>query len=194
MRKRDSKAEESAVRADGCRPEQRELFPGRSVAELHAELAAYVRRRWSDPTTAEDLIQETWIAAIGARERFRGASEPSTWLIAIARRRMADRHRRDTRRRQLLQEKRKDAERIHGVGNAIGPQELVEAAEERRALESALVVLTDKERAAMTAIDLGRTSLREFAARQGIEPVSVRVLLHRARRKLRSALAKRRVG
>jgi len=43
---------------------------------------------------AEDLVQETFIAAFESADRFRGGSRLSTWLIAIALRRFRDRQRR----------------------------------------------------------------------------------------------------
>jgi RNA polymerase sigma-70 factor, ECF subfamily len=39
-----------------------------------------------DPTSADDLAQETYLRAIPALRRFRGDSQVRTWLLAIARR------------------------------------------------------------------------------------------------------------
>jgi len=44
----------------------------------------------SDVGTADDLTQETFLRAIGAIERFAGRSSARTWLLAIARRVVAD--------------------------------------------------------------------------------------------------------
>jgi RNA polymerase sigma-70 factor, ECF subfamily len=44
----------------------------------------------SDSGTADDLTQETFLRAIGAIERFAGRSSARTWLLAIARRVVAD--------------------------------------------------------------------------------------------------------
>ena len=44
----------------------------------------------SDRGTADDLTQETFLRAIGAIERFSGRSSARTWLLAIARRVVAD--------------------------------------------------------------------------------------------------------
>jgi RNA polymerase sigma factor (sigma-70 family) len=44
----------------------------------------------SDASTADDLTQETFLRAIGAIERFSGRSSARTWLLAIARRVVAD--------------------------------------------------------------------------------------------------------
>lgn len=44
----------------------------------------------SDVASADDLTQETFLRAIGAIERFSGRSSARTWLLAIARRVVAD--------------------------------------------------------------------------------------------------------
>ena len=44
----------------------------------------------SDAGSADDLTQETFLRAIGAIERFEGRSSARTWLLAIARRVVAD--------------------------------------------------------------------------------------------------------
>ena len=36
-----------------------------------------------DPLVAEDLVQETFLAALKARERFSGRSSDRTWLVGI---------------------------------------------------------------------------------------------------------------
>ncbi|MGO9153611.1 RNA polymerase sigma factor SigC [Mycobacterium sp.] len=48
----------------------------------------------SDAGNADDLTQETFLRAIGAIERFSGRSSARTWLLAIARRVVADHIRR----------------------------------------------------------------------------------------------------
>src|SRR5262245_40333388 len=80
-------------------------------------------RRWYDRTLpavdsylasrcqgddAQELTQQTFIAAIGARSSFDGRSEPTTWLCGIARHKLADHFRRLDReeRRQLRAEVR----------------------------------------------------------------------------------------
>ena len=46
--------------------------------------------RIKDPSVAEDLVQETFLAAIKARENFRGRSSARTWLIAILKHKLVD--------------------------------------------------------------------------------------------------------
>ena len=50
----------------------------------------------------EDLVQETYLRALGALPRYRGDAPVRVWLLAIARRVCADHVRRRRRRRRLL--------------------------------------------------------------------------------------------
>lgn len=50
--------------------------------------------RRSDPTSAEDLFQETWLRVVRARDRFDSNRRFSTWLYQIANNLCRDRYRR----------------------------------------------------------------------------------------------------
>jgi RNA polymerase sigma-70 factor (ECF subfamily) len=50
---------------------------------------------------AEDLVQETFLAALGARDRFAGASSERTWLVAILKRKIVDHLRRKDQERTV---------------------------------------------------------------------------------------------
>jgi RNA polymerase sigma-70 factor (ECF subfamily) len=51
---------------------------------------AYLRSRGVDRETAADILQETFAAAWRGAGRYRGGAKPLTWLIAIARHKLAD--------------------------------------------------------------------------------------------------------
>ena len=53
-------------------------------------LYRYALSRIKDPSTAEDLVQETFLAALKARQTFRGRSSARTWLIAILKHKIVD--------------------------------------------------------------------------------------------------------
>ena len=57
-------------------------------------LYRFARLRVSRREIAEDLVQETLLAALRSLDRFRGDASPRTWLLAILRRKIADLHRR----------------------------------------------------------------------------------------------------
>ena len=60
----------------------------------------------NDPTLAEELTQQTFIAAVDLRSRYDGRSDTVTWLCGIARHKLADHFRmveREERRRMRLE-------------------------------------------------------------------------------------------
>lgn len=56
-------------------------------------LYAYAYRRTQDETVAEDLVQETFLAALSARDAFQGRSSEKTWLTGILKHKILDRFR-----------------------------------------------------------------------------------------------------
>lgn len=54
------------------------------IRRLTPRLFRIVRRMASDAAEAEALVQETWVRAWRALPRWRGESEPTAWLAAIA--------------------------------------------------------------------------------------------------------------
>jgi RNA polymerase sigma-70 factor (ECF subfamily) len=53
-------------------------------------LYRFALSRVKDPAIAEDLVQETFLAALRARESFKGRSTGRTWLIAILKHKIVD--------------------------------------------------------------------------------------------------------
>jgi RNA polymerase sigma-70 factor (ECF subfamily) len=53
-------------------------------------LYRFALSRVKDPAVAEDLVQETFLAALRARESFKGRSAGRTWLIAILKHKIVD--------------------------------------------------------------------------------------------------------
>jgi len=60
-------------------------------------LYGYAMLRVRDPALAEDLVQETLLAALGARAGFAARSSPRTWLIGILKNKLVDHLRRSAR-------------------------------------------------------------------------------------------------
>jgi RNA polymerase sigma-70 factor, ECF subfamily len=95
----------------------------------------------SDAGSADDLTQETFLRAIGAIERFSGRSSARTWLLAIARRVVAD-HIRHAHSRPRTATSADPERVVNGDRHARGFEDLVEvttmiaglATEQREAL------------------------------------------------------------
>lgn len=63
--------------------------------DLYGDLMyRYAFSRVSDSETAQDLVQESLVAAIQSFKRYKGQSSIKTWLIAILKRKIVDHYRR----------------------------------------------------------------------------------------------------
>ncbi|MFF7488899.1 sigma-70 family RNA polymerase sigma factor [Streptomyces luteogriseus] len=62
----------------------------RFVRALHRDVIRYVAHLCGDPQAVDDLAQDTFLRALGSLHRFEGRSSARTWLLAIARRAVAD--------------------------------------------------------------------------------------------------------
>jgi len=80
------------------RSSNRDLRDPEAWVDTHADaLFRYALLKVRDSEAAEDLVQETFLAAIQSRESFRGASALRTWLIGILRHKILDRMRQSAR-------------------------------------------------------------------------------------------------
>jgi RNA polymerase sigma-70 factor (ECF subfamily) len=60
-------------------------------------LFQYAHARVNNSAVAEDLVQETFLAAVKARESFKGRSSEKTWLIGILKHKLIDYYRKEKR-------------------------------------------------------------------------------------------------
>lgn len=149
---------------------------------------SFVARRTGDRDRAADLTAEIFLAAIDAAPRYRPArGAPRPWLYGIARRVVAN----DRRRigREQARDRRLHAAAMLDEDDAARIEARIEAAARLRHLYEAMDRLTEPERAVLELVAIDELSLAEAAAAAGVRPVTARVRLHRARRKLRAELA-----
>ncbi|MCZ6658212.1 MAG: sigma-70 family RNA polymerase sigma factor [Gammaproteobacteria bacterium] len=67
-------------------------------------LFRYAVARVRDKTVAEDLVQDAFLAAIGAVATYEGGSTEQTWLVGILRHKVLDYFRQSSREKQLQHE------------------------------------------------------------------------------------------
>ena len=134
---------------------------------------------------AEDVAQDVFATALRRVGSFRGESSERTWLFAITRNVV-----RNARRRSALR-------RFVGLDvvpeptdTARGPRELVEAEEERRAVQSALSTLKDAWREAIVLVDLEGYTAREAGEMLDVPEGTVSSRLHHGRKAFAAALEK----
>ena len=132
-----------------------------------------------DDELVEELTQQTFVEAIRHRHRFDGRSDVVTWLIAIARNRLVDHHRRHVRE---VRRQHRLVHREQGAEDAPW-----RAAEARGAVEAAVAQLPADQRIALLFRYLDGMSVREVAATIGRSEKATESLIARAREGFRRA-------
>lgn len=155
------------------------------------------------PSEAEDLVQETMLAALRSWPRFRGESHPYTWLFRIAMRTCRRMHRkRAGEPDHFLPLDELLGLRGKGQAGAGGGAELGEATstppnvtqqralqgEIRRRLDGAMERVPPIYRVALVLKDIADFSLDEIAEILDIQPATAKTRVHRGRLHLRQAL------
>lgn len=81
--------------------EGRELNPETWVDEHGDLMYRYAYTRLRDPAAAEDAVQETFLGAMKAVERFKEGSSVRAWLMGILKHKLVDHMRRSARQVQI---------------------------------------------------------------------------------------------
>ena len=148
-------------------------------------------RRWAlvrtgDPTEAEDLTQDVLIQMIRRLDSYRGQAAFGTWLYTVTRNAASDRFRTARRQARLVEDPR--------AVEALTPSrpDPVDAQVERRGLSGLVRTffqeLPARQREVFDLVELQGLTSPEAAERLGIEAVSVRANLFKARRALRTRI------
>ncbi|HET7416819.1 MAG TPA: RNA polymerase sigma factor [Solirubrobacterales bacterium] len=181
------------VRDGGVRPAQVHLIASDpEIFEVfyrqHVEaIQGFIARRVGDRERAADLTAEIFLAAIGAAHRYQPRrGSPKAWLYGIAQNVIAIDRRRAGR--EQAREERFGASALLDENDAAAIDARIDAATERRDLYRAMERLSETERAVLELVAIDELSLAEAAAAVRVRPVTARVRLHRARRKLRAEL------
>src|SRR6266540_3140036 len=162
----------------------------------------YVR----DRATAEEVVQETWLAVLNGIDRFEGRSSLKTWLFRILTNRAKTRGERDGRMVPFSSlagageedEPAVDPDRFLGSDSAepgawaapprAWPQDRVLQKETLGVIQMAIEELPETQREVIRLRDIEGWSPMEVAEALEITDGNQRVLLHRARSKVRAAL------
>ncbi len=154
--------------------------------------ASYVR----SGDDAEDVVQDTWIAALGAIERFEGRASLKTWLLRILTYRARSAGRRDARTlplSQLAGPSSSFPETAEGtplfVSPTPDPEEVVIAQDLRERVEDALAQLPQRQQQVVRLRDLEGWTPSAVSTHLKVSQGNQRVLLHRGRAQLRARVA-----
>ncbi|MEM7409460.1 MAG: RNA polymerase sigma factor [Myxococcota bacterium] len=159
-----------------------------AATAYRSRLLAAADRLVRDPDEAEDVVQEAVLAALRSLHRFRGDSQLSSWLYRItvncALMRLRSRRRRPT---VALDEV--------SNGEAEWPDANLPAADERlwqrerlHAVRDSMESLSDVQREALLLRGVQELPVGEVAKRLGRTPNAAKMLVHRARERVRGDL------
>jgi len=150
----------------------------RHVAAVHGYLAS---RCAGDEDLVQELTQQTFVAAIHARRAFDGRSEVTTWLVGIARHKLADHFRREER-----EERRRLRATVASL-DATAEARWWRESEERVLIAEAMGKLPANQRAVLTFVALDDLPVAEAARLLGKSFGATQSLLARAREGFRRA-------
>jgi RNA polymerase sigma-70 factor, ECF subfamily len=177
------------------------------VTRHHGALMRFVGSRRANGTRVDDVVQESWLAFIESLPRYEGRASLRTWLYRIVVNCMRSRARREGRSvpfsalvaegdEPSVSEERFLAAGHQWEGHWATPltpisrlaEDPAVLAETRRMIAAAIDALPELQRAVMTLRDVEGWEGEEICNALGISDTNQRVLLHRARSKVRSML------
>ena len=170
-----------------------------ALVEAHGEaVLAFAHGMLGSWADAQDVTQETFLRAHRGVSTFRGESTPRTWLFAIARNACLDRLRRRTVRSfatldEVVEGGIREATRpdaLHADPGAAGARTRYVAAVREGCLLGTLGCLTTDQRAAFVLRTLTDLTTDDVAQVLDRTPNAVRVLVHRARARLKDFLCR----
>ena len=149
---------------------------GSFYEQYRDKIFAFLLRRSGDRELSEDLTQESFVRHL---KRYGGSAASPYLLYSIARNALVD-HRRARKTEMPMPEEVAD----HDSGDA---ESLFLAREQRQRMDAALGLLAERERQ-LLALAASGMRYAQIAAALGLNEANVKVLVHRARVRLRQFL------
>ena len=174
------------------------------VDQLSPRMLKLARAYTAGQDTAEESVQEAWIVVLRTLDRFEARSKLSTWIFGIVVNVARARGRRESRSRPFSSLSRDnesiidpdrflppDHDRWPGhwaIAPAPWPERALESAETARVIHDTVAALPELQRAVITLRDMIGCTPQETCNTLGLTDTNHRVLLHRARTKVRAAV------
>lgn len=195
-----------AALVDRLRRGDRDAFAD-VVRAHHASMVRVAEGFVANRATAEEVVQDTWVAVIRGIARFEGRSSLRTWIFRILVNQARTRGVREARTEpvaSLAEEPPRDepsvpADRFRGPPGRGAwraplarwhddPEIHLSSRETRRVVEETLQQMPAQRRLVMLLRDVEGLSASEVCELLGLSEVNQRVLLHRARTQVRARL------
>ena len=178
------------------------------VESYNGSMIAVARTYVKTRDVAEEVVQEAWVGVLNGLHRFEGRSSLKTWLMRILVNTAITRGGREARSVPFSslpssdeREPAVEPERFRAPGEPFAghwsgyptdwstlPEERLLGRETIRVVERAIEELPAAQRAVITMRDVAGYSAQEVSEALEVSPGNQRVLLHRARSRVRAAL------
>lgn len=162
-------------------------------------LYRYALYRVYETTVAEDLVQETFLAALGSIKNFQYRSSIKTWLTGILKHKIID-HFRKKAKEQPMDDIEPHIDKLNDLFTKNGqwkikpanwnadPQKLYGQKEFMKVLHKCLAELPGRQASAFTLREIVGENTKEICKILDVSATNIWVLLHRARMFLRRCL------
>jgi RNA polymerase sigma-70 factor (ECF subfamily) len=193
----DSTAKPGAGNGDGT------LADPVFVADLRRRMLRFATLQLSDPSLAEDAVQEAFVGALRGSDRFAGRAAYRSWVFAILRHKIADQLRAQLRyasQSSVADEPEADlavddmfASDGHWTADAApagwgDPHAALQDSQFWRVFEACLDHLPGQQARLFMMREFVELDSREICSATGVTTSNLNVSLHRARLRLRSCL------
>jgi RNA polymerase sigma-70 factor (ECF subfamily) len=174
------------------------------VDELTPRMLKLARVYVATAASAEDAVQDAWIVVLRSLDRFEGRSTLATWIFGIVVNTARAHGRRDARSRPFSAFASDEPAAIGpdrflppehprwpghwAIAPAPWPEHALETTEATRIIRETVAALPETQRAVITLRDMIGCTPEETCNTLGLTDTNQRVLLHRARTKVRAAL------
>lgn len=179
--------------------------PGTWLDDHGDYLFKYASFRLRDDTAAEDAVQETFLAALNAFEKFEGRGSERTWLVGILKHKIVDHFRRSVREAPLGEGSDEASDHREFFDRAdewkghwnndyaptdwhATPAELMERTDFWKVFTDCLSPLPERTANAFTMREVDGHTSEEICEILSISANNLWVMLHRARLQLRNCL------
>jgi len=159
---------------------------GRLVEQVYPTIRRWALVQTGDPTEADDLTQEVAVMMIRKLDTFQGDARFESWLYSMTRNAAIDSFRKRKRSRRLVEHPHATVELMPDATE--DPSRAVERAELSGLLRTFFSELPNRQREVFDLVELQGMPATEAAELMGVEAVSVRAHLFKARRQIRSRI------